>query len=96
MKSRGRGISDGAAGPFPRPSGPWQTAHRRAKTLVLLHRFQGLNDGIYPLGPVIIDSSGFLYGATELGPKGHCYTKGYGCGTIWKLFVGGSDKGLAQ
>jgi uncharacterized repeat protein (TIGR03803 family) len=60
--------------------------------MTILHRFQGLNDGIYPLGPVIIDSSGFLYGATQLGPRGHCYTKGYGCGTIWKLFVGGTDK----
>lgn len=59
--------------------------------LTTLHRFQGLSDGIYPLGPVIIDSSGFLYGATQLGPKGNCYTKGYGCGTVWKLFVG-NDK----
>ena len=31
-KSRGRGDIDGAAGPFPLPSGPWQTAHRCAKT----------------------------------------------------------------
>ena len=33
-KSRGRGNIDGAAGPFPVPSGPWQTAHRCANTLV--------------------------------------------------------------
>ena len=31
-KSRGRGNMDGAAGPFPRPSGPWQTAQCRANT----------------------------------------------------------------
>ena len=31
-KSRGRGDIDGAAGPFPLPSGPWQTAHRCANT----------------------------------------------------------------
>ena len=31
-KSRGRGNIDGAAGPFPFPSGPWQTEHRRANT----------------------------------------------------------------
>jgi uncharacterized repeat protein (TIGR03803 family) len=64
--------------------------------MTVLHRFQGLNDGIYPLGPVILDSSGFLYGATELGPKGHCYTKGYGCGTIWKLFVGAATRTSAM
>src|SRR6266568_1461686 len=32
VKSRGRGISDGAAGPLPRPSGPWHTAQRCAYT----------------------------------------------------------------
>src|SRR5262249_15809116 len=32
-RSRGRGNIDGAAGPFPFPSGPWQTAHRCANTL---------------------------------------------------------------
>ncbi len=32
-KSRGRGNIDGAAGPFPFPSGPWQTAHRCANAL---------------------------------------------------------------
>src|SRR5207244_1275821 len=30
VKSRGRGISEGAAGPLPRPSGPWHTAQRCA------------------------------------------------------------------
>ncbi len=59
--------------------------------ITILHRFQGLNDGIYPLGPVILDSNGFLYGATQYGPKGDCYTKGYGCGTIWKLLVGATS-----
>src|SRR5262249_62264843 len=29
VKSRGRGIRDGAAGPLPRPSAPWQTPHHR-------------------------------------------------------------------
>src|SRR5579863_2235686 len=51
--------------------------------IIILHRFQGVNDGIYPLGPVIIDSNGFLYGATQYGPQGHCSTGGYGCGTLW-------------
>src|ERR1035441_3709386 len=31
-KSRGRGNIDGAAGPLPRPFGPWQTAQCRANT----------------------------------------------------------------
>jgi uncharacterized repeat protein (TIGR03803 family) len=65
----------------------------KSSGLTILHRFQGLSDGIYPLGPVILDASGFLYGATELGPKGRCATKGYGCGTIWKFFVGTTGSG---
>jgi hypothetical protein len=32
VKSRGRGNIEGAAGPFPRPFGPWQTAQCRANT----------------------------------------------------------------
>src|SRR5262249_16091494 len=33
VKSRGLGMSDGAPGPLPRPSAPWQTAHRFAYTV---------------------------------------------------------------
>ena len=31
MKSRGRGLIEGAAGPLPRPSGPWQVWQRCKK-----------------------------------------------------------------
>jgi uncharacterized repeat protein (TIGR03803 family) len=50
------------------------------------------SDGFDPLGPLIADSSGNLYGSTNAGGKGpgHLYGVGgqqcpYGCGTVFKL-----------
>jgi len=65
----------------PTKSGPW------AETV--LHRFYGgqisNTDGGDPIGPLAIDSSGAVYGATRFGGEG-CPTKsGRSCGTIFQL-----------
>lgn len=55
----------------------------------VLHSFQGGNDGAYPIGTLIADGTGTLYGTTEYGgasassctsPSGDA-----GCGTVFKL-----------
>lgn len=52
----------------------------------LLHNFTGGNDGNEPLGGLIIDGGGNLYGATMLGggSDGFCLD-GYSCGVIFEL-----------
>ena len=66
----------------------------------VLYTFQGVNDGYFPVAPLIRDKSGNLYGSTEFGGGNGC--EGLGCGTIFKLapdgtksilhaFTGGSD-----
>jgi uncharacterized repeat protein (TIGR03803 family) len=65
----------------PTKSGPW------AETV--LHRFYGgqisNTDGGDPIGPLAVDSSGAVYGATRFGGEG-CPTKsGRSCGTIFQL-----------
>lgn len=67
----------------------------------VLHAFTGGSGGASPVGGVIRDASGNLYGATGQGglTEAHC---GHGCGTVFKLtaagklkilyaFTGGSD-----
>jgi uncharacterized repeat protein (TIGR03803 family) len=52
--------------------------------LNVLYSFTGGGDGSQPKAPVLIDSSGNLYGTTnEGGDLSKCY--GYGCGTVWKI-----------
>jgi uncharacterized repeat protein (TIGR03803 family) len=46
----------------------------------VLHNFTGGTDGGYPLGGVVLDSQGNLYGTTSLG--GHNITN---CGTVYKI-----------
>jgi uncharacterized repeat protein (TIGR03803 family) len=48
----------------------------------VLHRFDGGRGGGGPVGGVISDSSGNLYGTTIIGGDSHCDG---GCGTIFKL-----------
>ena len=50
----------------------------------VLHSFTG-SDGSYPVGGVILDANGNLYGATTAGGKGSCYVFAPGCGTIFDL-----------
>jgi len=63
----------------PNGSGPW--------TETLLYSFgASSDDGIFPLGGVIFDQSGNLYGTTE--ETGSAYT--YGAGTVFQLSPNGS------
>jgi len=55
-------------------------------TLTDIHDFGG-DDGYYPLGPVVLDSSGNLYGtATRGGNLSECVEFDYeGCGVVWEI-----------
>lgn len=55
-------------------------------TETVLHNFQGgASDGRYPLGGVVFDSSGNLYGTT---PQGGLYCAKQGCGVVYELTPG--------
>lgn len=58
-------------------------------TETVLYSFQGGNDGIGPLGPLLLDSSGNLYGITGGGGGAGC--GGYGCGTVFKYTPDGME-----
>jgi len=53
----------------------------QAQTFRVLHTFHGRN-GSDPVGPVVRDIDGSIYGATGVGGTGKCST---GCGTVFKL-----------
>jgi len=53
-----------------------------AQTFKVLHTFHG-KDGAFPLGQLLRDGDGNIYGTTGEGGSGKCY--GYGCGTVFKL-----------
>jgi len=54
-------------------------------TVTDLHDFNGRSDGAYP-GPVVLDSSGNLYGtANEGGISGDCGLSSNGCGVVWEI-----------
>jgi uncharacterized repeat protein (TIGR03803 family) len=55
----------------------------------VLYSFQGGSDGISPIGSLLIDNSGNLYGATQGGAGSGC--AGYGCGTVFKLATDGTE-----
>jgi uncharacterized repeat protein (TIGR03803 family) len=55
-------------------SGPWKET--------VLYNFQGGNDGSLPVGPIVFDSAGNLYGTTPQGGAS-------GMGTVWKLSPNG-------
>jgi len=50
-----------------------------------IYRFKGGSDGERPLGGVVIDATGDVYGTTDLGGAGQCYSNYPGCGTVFKL-----------
>jgi hypothetical protein len=56
-----------------------------AQTLTTLYTFQGNSDGSMPIGPLVFDTSGNLYGTTYAGGvKGSpCFI--FGCGTVFEL-----------
>jgi uncharacterized repeat protein (TIGR03803 family) len=53
---------------------------------IVLHNFNNDGtDGIYPIGPLIFDAAGNLYGSTlATGDKSYCFTN-ITCGTVFKL-----------
>ena len=52
----------------------------------VLHRFTNLAGGLYPVGGVIGDAAGNLYGTTQLGGDASCNNPaGPGCGVVFKL-----------
>jgi len=53
----------------------------RIDTLTLLHSFAGL-DGNDPIGGLMMDAEGNIYGTTDAGGGHKCNG---GCGTVWKL-----------
>lgn len=59
----------------------------------VLHNFQGPPDGIGPVGGVVRDSKGNLYGTTSMGGTGNC-NGGYGCGTVFKITASGKERVL--
>jgi uncharacterized repeat protein (TIGR03803 family) len=51
-----------------------------------IYAFKGLTDGANPLGTLLLDGSGALYGTTEFGGNATCSKPlGSGCGTVFKL-----------
>jgi uncharacterized repeat protein (TIGR03803 family) len=75
----------------------------KSGTETVLYAFQAGNDGANPMGSVIHDAQGNLYGGTEYGGDPSCpYSEGKGCGIIYKVdskgqetvlyrFTGGQD-----
>jgi uncharacterized repeat protein (TIGR03803 family) len=56
----------------------------------VLYRFQGGTDGAYPVGQLLLDATGNLYGTTVQGGNGGC-SVGQGCGTVFKLDASGHE-----
>jgi len=52
---------------------------RKGGTLTILHSFTCASDGCYPIGGVVLDKHGNLYGAAHYGGSSGAY------GTVWKL-----------
>jgi uncharacterized repeat protein (TIGR03803 family) len=50
----------------------------------ILHSFQG-SDGDTPVGALIIDAAGNLYGTTAYGGYNNCANEDLGCGTVFEL-----------
>jgi uncharacterized repeat protein (TIGR03803 family) len=67
-------------------SAPW--AH--GQTFTVLHSFKGGTDGESPVGGLVRDAAGNLYGTTEYGGGGTCFT-GDGCGTVFKVDTTGKE-----
>jgi uncharacterized repeat protein (TIGR03803 family) len=79
-----------------------------AGTLTVLYSFAGGADGGFPLGGLVRDSAGNLYGTTnDGGLPNACFVGYFGCGVVFKVdmtgtetvlytFTGGADGGESQ
>jgi hypothetical protein len=61
--------------------------------MTVLHGFSGGSDGAYPVGSLLVDTSGNVFGTTAGGgSKKNCGLGGeYGCGTVFEVFSGGKE-----
>jgi uncharacterized repeat protein (TIGR03803 family) len=53
--------------------------------ITILHGFTGANDGAYPMGGVILDEAGDLYGTAYEGGDTSCSTNHLGCGVVFEI-----------
>ncbi|HLY07359.1 MAG TPA: choice-of-anchor tandem repeat GloVer-containing protein [Rhizomicrobium sp.] len=62
-------------------------------TLTVLHIFKGGSDGAYPIGSLLLDGSGNVFGTTGGGGSTkNCGLGGaFGCGTLFEVSAGGSE-----
>jgi uncharacterized repeat protein (TIGR03803 family) len=58
-------------------------------TETVLYAFQGGSDGLEPIGDLLIDRKGNLFGVT--GSGGTCSILSVGCGTVFKVAPGGAE-----
>ncbi len=58
-------------------------------TETTLHAFTGGHDGGYPLGGLLLDDQGNLYGTTVNNGGKHC--SGFGCGVVFRVAPGGTE-----
>ena len=60
------------------------------QTFTMLHSFKGGTDGESPVGGVVRDAAGNLYGTTEYGGGNTCFG-GQSCGTVYKVDTTGKE-----
>ena len=65
-----------------------------AYTESVLYAFQGGADGAMPYAPLILDSSGNLYGVASRGGNQACQYGPSGCGTVFKITPSGAETTL--
>src|ERR1700676_3174387 len=61
----------------------------QARKFRVLHTFHG-RDGANPVGVLVSDAAGNLYGTTGVGGGGNC-SGGEGCGTVFKMDKTGKE-----
>src|SRR5271170_4666262 len=62
----------------------------QAQTFKVLHKFH-YSDGFEPMGQLVVDKAGNLYGTTNGGGKATCPYYSDGCGTVFKLNKSGKQ-----
>ena len=63
----------------------------RAQTETVLHSFTGNSDGLFPLGGVVFDAQGNLYGTTYEGGDYYSACNPGRCGTVFKVTPSGTE-----